>query len=76
MDSVQTIRKKDGFLRLIVFRVVKIMSTDKEIDGQKDNLTMVFDALPGPAAPKMNKFFVHMAHVSSNRACAQDGYLK
>jgi hypothetical protein len=30
MDSVQTI-KKDGFLRLIVFTIVKIMSTDKEI---------------------------------------------
>jgi hypothetical protein len=37
---------------------------------------MFFDASPGTAAPKMNKSFVHMAHVSSNRACAQDGYLK
>jgi hypothetical protein len=37
---------------------------------------MVPDASPGTAAPKMNKYFVHMAHVSSNRACAQDGYLK
>ncbi len=31
MDSVQTIEKKDGFLRLIVFTVVKITSTNKEI---------------------------------------------
>jgi hypothetical protein len=30
MDSVRTI-KKDGFLRLIVFTIVKITSTDKEI---------------------------------------------
>jgi hypothetical protein len=25
-------KKKDGFLRLVVFTIVKIMSTDKEID--------------------------------------------
>jgi hypothetical protein len=37
---------------------------------------MVSDASPGPAAPKMNGSFVHMAHVSSDRACAWDGYLK
>jgi hypothetical protein len=37
---------------------------------------MVSNASPGIAAPKMNKSFVHMAHVSSNHACAQDGYLK
>jgi hypothetical protein len=36
---------------------------------------MVSDALPGTAAPKMNESFVHMAHVSSDHACAQDGYL-
>jgi hypothetical protein len=36
---------------------------------------MVSDASPGTAAPKMNKSFVHMAHVSSNCACAQDRYL-
>jgi hypothetical protein len=24
----------------------------------------------------MNEAFVHMAHISSNRACTQDGYLK
>ncbi len=30
MDSVRTI-KKDGFLKLIVFTIVKITSTDKEI---------------------------------------------
>jgi hypothetical protein len=48
------------------------------IDGQKHNWTMVSNASPGTTAPKMNKSFVHMAHVSSNRACtqAQDGYLK
>jgi hypothetical protein len=45
-------------------------------DGQKHNSTMVSNASPGTATPKMNKSFVHMAHVSSNRACAQDGYLK
>jgi hypothetical protein len=37
---------------------------------------MFSDASPGTAAPKMNKSFVHMLHVSSNHACAQDGYLK
>jgi hypothetical protein len=42
----------------------------------KNNLTMVPYASPGTAAPKMNKPFVHVAHVSLPRACAQDGYLK
>jgi hypothetical protein len=39
---------------------------------------MVSDASPGTAAPKnkMNEYFVQMAHVSFDRACAQDGYLK
>jgi hypothetical protein len=37
---------------------------------------MVSDASPGTATPKMNESFVHMAHVSSDRACAQDEYLK
>jgi hypothetical protein len=37
---------------------------------------MVSDASLGTVAPKMNKSFVHMAHVSSDCACAQDGYLK
>jgi hypothetical protein len=37
---------------------------------------MVFDASPGTSAPKMNESFVHMAHVSSDCACTQDGYLK
>jgi hypothetical protein len=46
------------------------------IDGHKHNSTMVSDDSPGTAAPKMNKSFLHMAHVSSDRACAQDGYLK
>ncbi len=46
------------------------------IDGQKHNSTMVSNASPCTAAPKMNKSFVYMAHVSSDRACAQDGYLK
>jgi hypothetical protein len=46
------------------------------IDGQKHNLTVVFNASPGTAAPKMNKSFFHMAHVFFDRACAQDGYLK
>ncbi len=31
LDSVWTFKKKDGFLRLIVFTIMKIMSTDKEI---------------------------------------------
>jgi hypothetical protein len=43
---------------------------------QKHDSTMVSYASPGTAAPKMNKSFMHMAHVSSNRACAQNGYLK
>jgi hypothetical protein len=46
------------------------------IGGHKHNSTMESDASPGTAAPKMNKSFIHMAHVSSDRACAQDGYLK
>jgi hypothetical protein len=37
---------------------------------------MVSDASPGTVTPKMNKSFVHMAHVYSNHACTQDGYLK
>jgi hypothetical protein len=46
------------------------------IDSHKHNSTMVSNASPGTAAPKMNESFVHMAHVSSDHACAQDGYLK
>jgi hypothetical protein len=46
------------------------------IDGHKNNLTMVFGASPGTAAPKMNESLIHMAHVAFDRACAQDGYLK
>jgi hypothetical protein len=46
------------------------------IDGQKHKSTMVFDASPGTTNPKRNKSFVHMAHVSSHYARAQDGYLK
>ncbi len=37
---------------------------------------MVFDASPSTAAPKMNKYVVHMAHVYYDRACANDVYLK
>jgi hypothetical protein len=46
------------------------------IDGQKHNSTMVSNASPGTAVPKMNKSIIHMAHVSSNHACTKDGYLK
>jgi hypothetical protein len=46
------------------------------MDGHKHNPTMVFDASPSIAAPKMNKYFVHMAYVSYDRACAQDVYSK
>jgi hypothetical protein len=46
-----------------------------KIDGHNHNSTMVSDASSGTTAPKMNKSFVHMAHVSSDHACAQDGYL-
>jgi hypothetical protein len=46
------------------------------IDGQKHSLTMVSDASPGTTAPKMNKSFVHMAHMPSDHACAQEWYLK
>jgi hypothetical protein len=35
-----------------------------------------FYASPGTANPKMNESFLHTAHMSSNRACAQDGYFK
>ncbi len=37
---------------------------------------MVSDASLGTATPNMNEDFVHMAHVSSNQACTQDGYMK
>jgi hypothetical protein len=37
---------------------------------------MVSGDSPGTAALKVNESFLHMAHVSSDRACAQDGYLK
>jgi hypothetical protein len=37
---------------------------------------MVFYASPGIAAPKMKEYFVHMARISFDCACAQDGYLK
>ncbi len=44
---------------------------------QKHNSTMVFDASPGTANPKMNESFVHTAaQMSSDRACAQDSYFK
>ncbi len=46
------------------------------IDGHKYNSTMVYIASPGTPALKTNKSFVHMAHVSSNHACPQDGCLK
>jgi hypothetical protein len=46
------------------------------IDGQKHNSTMVSDASSGTATSNMNESFVYMAHVSSDCACAQDGYLK
>jgi hypothetical protein len=36
----------------------------------------VSNASPGTAAPNMKESFVHMAHVSFDHACAQDGYLK
>jgi hypothetical protein len=37
---------------------------------------MVSDASPSTAAMKMNEYFIHMAHMSYDRACAQDVYLK
>jgi hypothetical protein len=43
---------------------------------QKHNSTMVSDASPGTTDPKMNESFVHTAHLSSDRACAQDDYFK
>ncbi len=42
----------------------------------KHNWTMVPDASPGTADPKMNKSFVHTAQMSSDRACTQDGYFE
>jgi hypothetical protein len=48
----------------------------RTIDGQKHNSTMVSNASPDNATPKMNESFIHIAHVSSDYACAQDGYLK
>ena len=37
---------------------------------------MVSDASLDTTDPKMNESFVHTAQMSSNRACAQDGYFK
>jgi hypothetical protein len=37
---------------------------------------MVSDASPGTADPKMNESFVLKAQMSSDRACAQDGYFE
>jgi hypothetical protein len=37
---------------------------------------MVSNASPATAILNMYKSFVHIAHVSSDRAFAQDGYLK
>ncbi len=37
---------------------------------------MVSNASPGTIAPKINESVIHMAHVSSDRAWAQEGYLK
>jgi hypothetical protein len=42
----------------------------------KHNSTMVSVTSPGTTNPKMNESFVHTAQMSSNRACAQDGYFK
>jgi hypothetical protein len=42
----------------------------------KHNSTMVSDASPGTADPKMNKSFIHTVQMSFDRACAQDGYCK
>ncbi len=42
----------------------------------KHDLTMVSDASPGNADPKTNESFIHAAQMSSDRACAQDGYFK
>jgi hypothetical protein len=42
----------------------------------KHNSTMVSDASPGTTDPKMNELFVHTAQMSSDHACAQDGYFE
>jgi hypothetical protein len=42
----------------------------------KHNLTMVSDASPGTADPKMNESFIHTVQMSSGRVCAQDGYFE
>ena len=42
----------------------------------KHNSTMVSNASPGTADPKMNVVFVHTVQMSSDRACTQDGYFK
>jgi hypothetical protein len=42
----------------------------------KHNLTMVSNASPGTANPKMNESFIHTVQMSSDRACTQDGYFK
>ncbi len=70
------------YIKSVVRRMYQIQSQyitnicTSTLDGHKHNLTMVSDASPGTAAPKINKSFVHMACMCSDRPCAQDGYLK
>jgi hypothetical protein len=63
------------FVALLMLQYIAILCTST-VYGQKHNSIMVSDASPGTAAPKINKSFIHMALVSSDHACAQDGYLK
>jgi hypothetical protein len=44
--------------------------------AHKQNSTMVSDASPSSADPKMSESFIHMAHASSDCASTYDGYFK
>jgi hypothetical protein len=46
------------------------------MDGHKHNPTMIFDASPSTAAPKMNEYFVHMAHVYCPHPTIFDGDMR
>jgi hypothetical protein len=64
-------KKKDGFLRLIVFTTVKIMSTDKEIVGYLFNKILTkIDLLISAIVHDHNGFTMKGCHINGrNSSC-------
>jgi hypothetical protein len=78
-DSVRFGKKfSDGAILEVIFLESHSKSSHlgRRVDGHKHNSTMVSNTSPGTIAPQMSKSFAHIAHVSSDHACPQDGYLK